>query len=519
MLDASFIVINYYSAREALCKNLTDRALISAANFNTTVQMTYRSMQLMSEFISHDSALNQLFLRGKKAVERHNKSGDMVAAEVRAALLKDVKPAWDQLTAKFDVRQLHYHLGPGSLSFLRVHETDKYGDRMDDLRFTVVDTNATGRGRTGFETGRIYSGLRSVSPVWSYDKEQGQSVYVGAVEVGTSFKQIVPMFPQDYATEVAVLLTKEHVENTMWPQFIEQYFAEHTYMKYYLESASSDTAASLVNKLVQATTINEDYKSNNVKLVEVDNAHLAMFYIPLRDYRGELDPTRKPVGFILLWSDVGEQIAAFHTSVWINVIYAVCGFIFLEAVLLWFFNREFRLLVAEKESTIDELLDVYNRRYFDKTLNHEMLCANRTNGALSLIMCDVDYFKQYNDSYGHVDGDKCLQQVAAAMSKVLKRGNDWIARYGGEEFAIVLPGTDLEGAQLVAERIRVAVESAHIPHTASKVGPWVTVSIGVACTLGKRCTGNSSLVACADQKLYEAKQAGRNRVCAESSTP
>jgi len=131
--------------------------------------MTYRSMQLMSEFICHDKNLNQLFLSGKKAIDMHSATGDKLADRVRDQLLHEVKPAWDQLISKFDVRQLHYHLGPGSLSFLRVHKPEKYGDRMDELRYTVVDTNATGIGRTGFETGRIYSGLRSVSPVWCYD--------------------------------------------------------------------------------------------------------------------------------------------------------------------------------------------------------------------------------------------------------------------------------------------------------------------------------------------------------------
>ncbi len=519
VLDATFIVINYHSAREALYKNLTDKALISTANFNTTVQMTYRSMQLMSDFISHDNELNQLFLRGKKAIDMHNEMGDRIAAEIRSELLQQVKPAWDQLTSKFDVRQLHYHLGPGSLSFLRVHKPTKFGDRMDNLRFTVVDTNATEKGHTGFETGRIYSGLRSVSPVWCYDNEQGQSVYVGAVEVGTSFKQILPMFPQNYATEVVVLLTKEHVENKMWPQFIAQYFAEHTDMNYYLEAASSDIAANLVNELLKVSPINDDYKTQNVELVEINDAQLAMYYFPLRDYRGDQDPNLKPVGLVLLWSDVSDLFTAFKKSVWINIVYAVCGFVFLEAVLLWFFNREFRLLVAEKEATIDGLTGFYNRRYFDKTLNHEMLGASRSNSALALIMCDIDYFKQYNDTYGHVAGDGCLQQVAAVMAHVLKRGNDWIARYGGEEFVIVLPGTELDGAYLVAERIRVAVEDANIPHRTSKVGPRVTISVGVACTVEKGCTCNSGLINCADMKLYKAKESGRNAVFAAPRSP
>ncbi|MBN2644674.1 MAG: hypothetical protein JXR59_04280 [Desulfuromonadaceae bacterium] len=166
-LDATFVAINYYSARDALYQNLTDRARAHSSDFNITLQMTYRNLEQMSELISHDEKLNRLFLQGKRAIGMGGELGSEIADLVRQELLEKIKPAWDGLMERFDVRQLHYHLGPGSLSFLRVHRPEKYGDRMDDLRFTIVDTNAEKTGRIGFETGRIYSGLRSVSPVWA----------------------------------------------------------------------------------------------------------------------------------------------------------------------------------------------------------------------------------------------------------------------------------------------------------------------------------------------------------------
>jgi diguanylate cyclase (GGDEF)-like protein len=127
-------------------------------------------------------------------------------------------------------------------------------------------------------------------------------------------------------------------------------------------------------------------------------------------------------------------------------------------------------------------------------------------------MIDVDYFKYYNDSYGHQGGDECLRRVAAAMSSVVMRSSDAVARYGGEEFVILLPATDPEGACLVAERIRAAVEKLAMPHAKSEVADHVTVSIGVASIIVTTEGLPTQLIGFADEALYRAKHEGRNRV-------
>lgn len=166
----------------------------------------------------------------------------------------------------------------------------------------------------------------------------------------------------------------------------------------------------------------------------------------------------------------------------------------------------------ERLATRDGLTSVANRRCFDQTLNTEWRRATREARALSLLMIDVDYFKFYNDTYGHQGGDECLRRIAAAMSGVVKRSSDSVARYGGEEFAILLPATDPEGASLVAERIRAAVESLAMPHEKSGVADHVTVSIGVASAIVSTGGMPTQLVGVADAALYRAKKEGRNRV-------
>jgi diguanylate cyclase (GGDEF)-like protein len=166
----------------------------------------------------------------------------------------------------------------------------------------------------------------------------------------------------------------------------------------------------------------------------------------------------------------------------------------------------------EDLSLVDGLTGIGNRRRFDEFLIREWRRSRRARTPLALVMLDVDYFKAFNDKYGHAAGDECLREVAATIAMVVRRPGDLCARYGGEEFAAILPHTDLAGARTLGERIRAAVTGLEIPHARSAVAPVVTVSIGVA---AGDIAGNEepeALLRAADRRLYEAKIAGRNRV-------
>ncbi len=162
--------------------------------------------------------------------------------------------------------------------------------------------------------------------------------------------------------------------------------------------------------------------------------------------------------------------------------------------------------------TVDQLTNVANRRCLEDTYNTEWKRSLRNGTPLALIIMDIDFFKQYNDSYGHTKGDVCLQRVAHAISQVLKRPQDLLARYGGEEFVVILPETDEVGALNVAEGIRAAIEAQTIPHRMSKVSGYVTVSVGVCVMVANLVDNKDVHLFRADQALYKAKQGGRNRV-------
>jgi diguanylate cyclase (GGDEF)-like protein len=173
----------------------------------------------------------------------------------------------------------------------------------------------------------------------------------------------------------------------------------------------------------------------------------------------------------------------------------------------------------ERLSALDTLTQIANRRRFDAVLRQEWRRAVRDEAPISLLFCDIDYFKRFNDTYGHQAGDDCLVRVAQAMEETLNRPADLVARYGGEEFIALLVDTDVEGGRMLAERMRARIEELKIENRDSSVGPFLTVSLGVSTVVPNPTLRPEDLMDLADRALYAAKANGRNRVSTSRELP
>ncbi len=165
----------------------------------------------------------------------------------------------------------------------------------------------------------------------------------------------------------------------------------------------------------------------------------------------------------------------------------------------------------ERVASRDHLTGLYNRQEFERVIVREWNNAIRYDTPISMMMIDIDNFKLYNDNYGHLSGDHCLQKLSRVLDKTLKRPRDFLARFGGEEFVVVLPDTESSGAKHIGEKVRQAVIQQQIPHEFSDIEPFVTVSIGIATTEDPALLVYEDMLDEADKALYQSKRKGKNR--------
>ena len=247
-------------------------------------------------------------------------------------------------------------------------------------------------------------------------------------------------------------------------------------------------------------------------------AHPATRDIPIIMLSSNDDPVTKAQAFgagandyLVKLPDSIELIARlrYHSAAYINRLQRDDAYRALRASQMKLEELNMQLL---KWANLDGLTGLANRRHFNERFADEWLRAMRNRRPLTLIMFDVDWFKQYNDKFGHLEGDECLKRIAGSTQKVVCRPSDTVARYGGEEFIVLLPETDSSGATLVAEKIRIEIENLQIPNPDSTVIPYITISLGVTTVIPEVKADPNIYIKLVDEALYRAKNAGRNRI-------
>lgn len=237
-------------------------------------------------------------------------------------------------------------------------------------------------------------------------------------------------------------------------------------------------------------------------------------YDVCRQLKGKIETSDIPIIFITARNEVEDETRGLELGA-VDYITKPFSMAIVKARVRTHLELKRHRDMLARLSQIDGLTGIANRRRFDEMLDIEWRRASRETAGLSLIMIDIDHFKQFNDRYGHLAGDDCIKRVASTLSCSATRAADFVARYGGEEFACILPGMTAEAVTSFAEKIRASVEELAIPHDSSAIADHVTVSLGTATVSPAEVTDGrppATLVESADQALYQAKAAGRNRV-------
>ena len=358
-----FVVLNYHLDRQTLHKEWQGIWGQTFAAYDLTIGEELDKMIMLAHFVADDEEVRQLFHTGRLAVEAEGGGPGRAAAHfARVRLYQRLAPAWRRLSAEYGIRQVHFHLGPGSLSFLRVHQPDRYGDRLDDIRHIIVDANASARYLQGFEIGRVYSGLRGVVPV-THTGTDGIERTTGVLEVGTSFDPLVRRLDDVFDAGVAVLLNGRDVDGAMWREFIALRFPDDVpSCECFVEAHSRDAVFDFLDNgsFSSSFAASDDYS-----VVRRDDRQFLVLHKPLRDYRGERNPSRPAVGQVIVWYDVTERIAAFWTGQLLNVVYALLALAVIGSCLL--FAMRFVLRAKQAAETSSRA-----KSCFLATMSHEL---------------------------------------------------------------------------------------------------------------------------------------------------
>jgi diguanylate cyclase (GGDEF)-like protein len=514
-----FYGISYFQLKERLHSEEQDLASGYFSAFNIAYQATQNNMLQVANVFAHTPKYQELFLNGKHAVQAEGGgAGKEKSQQARQALYRAVLSNWQQLNVKFHARVLQFHLGPASTSFLRVHKPQKFGDNMDTVRHTIVDTNKFQRAVKGFETGRVYSGIRGTSPV-SYTNKEGRLEHVGAVEAGVSFSIVLENLLSQFDVNAAILLSEEHLKQNVWPDILQKMITQSPLIN---GSYIDQTTSNQINNLASLNTTHQHSGAQigdvNVKILSLNGREYLYASQPLRDYQGSTNPQKIDAGKVVIWQDITTMYAALNNDLFTSLYYALAAFFIIECLLFWAMRSVSTRLNAvihqqqehrqelEQIAHYDPLTKLPNRTLFKDRFNQAIAHSKRSNTLLAVCFLDLDHFKPINDNFGHEVGDKLLLKVAERIQSTL-REEDSVSRQGGDEFAILL--SDLQTSaqcMLLLKRLHQALAQPYIIDGHSHV-----ISASSGTTLYPLDNADlDTLLRHADHAMYRAKLVGRN---------
>ncbi|MBN2875199.1 MAG: diguanylate cyclase [Spirochaetales bacterium] len=474
----SLLSINFKNQTE---EHVENNLLILDSRIETII----RNLEIFSSYaFSRDvdtAMVNEMIARAWNgtAAER-----DAIRTELYGLML----PVYQQME-RYHFRQLHFHF-PDTTSFLRMHAPELFGDYLGDIRSTVRTVNQTQTAITAFEEGRIYNGYRFVYPLfWN-----GQ--HCGSVEVSFAMSSFLSRLRDLKNCDYYFGVRKDIVESTVFESQQSNY-RESTFSTVYLE----DGGLSQDHPMSQAF----NYKSKALEQLLAEGRDGGIVselagkpVLVLVNHIKNL--AANPVG-VIISVDNDPAYEVMRGGFFALLIVSTFGYVGLVLALYLLHTERKRLHIM---SSTDSLTGLCNRRTISAVLEHELQRYERYKTPLSVMIIDIDDFKQVNDTYGHEEGDKVLKKLATIMMSTL-RSTDTIGRWGGEEFITILQNTPFEAAMIAANKLRESVEKNQVSEKKT-----ITISVGVSTYTGKETM--DTLVGRADTAMYQAKRSGKNRV-------
>lgn len=324
-----FVVLMIRSTKDNFSLYLQSKnKQIEAAFFQAVSSSQIKLLQLAG-FVASNPQIQQLFYQARIASQEQYEKEKI--AEIRNQLYKTLQPGWQKLRSDYSFRQLHFHFAPGAVSFLRMHRPEKFGDRLDDLRFTVVHANKTKKPVAGLEIGRALAGIRGVVPVFYKDKKTQQKTHVGCVEAGTSFITILSLLKKQHNTDIAILLREKYVRPLIWDEYLEKYsFSETTFGDYLLEAS---TGGFSITKLAENNKFRTAFKENVLCEIKRDEKHFCAGIFELRDFRGTEDSNIPPIGKVIMLRNTQKEYLNHKAMIRNSVTQTVISYGFFELIL------------------------------------------------------------------------------------------------------------------------------------------------------------------------------------------
>ncbi|MBI9101961.1 MAG: diguanylate cyclase [Spirochaetales bacterium] len=409
--------------------------------------------------------------------------------KLRAALYDQLLASYGKFS-RYNIRQFHFHLIDNT-SFLRFHTPERFGDDLTDIRSTVRNTNATGLPSSGFEEGRIFNGYRFVFPIF-HNLSQ-----VGSVEISFSMKAMVKTLDELYARPSSFILSREVMEEKLFDLNSLAYRLWPVSDQFVLDTGIPDKGFPdrfmTETEKVKLKSVLEAFPSVPALFSSKSLGDLIIF--PIENFEGRV------VAYMICHVDSETNKLLRQNLIW-TIILLFLMFVVLS-ILFYFISRNQKIL--NKMASFDGLTETLSRNALFNRLQLELDRFKRYNTPVSLILFDLDEFKDINDNYGHMKGDEVLKQFAKEIIDS-SRTTDYLGRLGGDEFLSVLPGTNQKGAEVTAEHLQESLRKIYYPGIGT-----VTVSIGVGeISLSDEIV--EKFIDRVDKGLYISKKEGRNRI-------